>query len=288
MSTIYRIRFFSSFGPTDNIESILARICETNGFPYVWKNREIHITNGDDYTHVVLLNTPMPKLREGFPKENVVGLAFEPIVFLGLRQEFVEYAKKYVGRYLIGDKDPLESPFTEHYGFLWYCTPPKTIPVKNKLISIMISNKIQQPGHRYRHVLVQEIIKRGLPIDIWGRGCRFYTNLNDDRLKGDFDGTEPYEDYKFHISVENINSNHYFSEKIVNPLLYGTTPIYWGCKNINEYFPNNTISLSGKLKDDIYMFESIIQNPDAYVKEIDRENVRNRVYLLRNLDVLFE
>ena len=36
------------------------------------------------------------------------------------------------------------------------------------------------------------------------------------------------------------------------------------------------------------MFESIIQNPDAYVKEIDRENVRNRVYLLRNLDVLFE
>lgn len=81
---------------------------------------------------------------------------------------------------------------------------------------------------------------------------------------------------------------HYFSEKIVNPLLYGTTPIYWGCRNINEYFPNNTISLSGKVEDDIQLLELILQNPDKYVKQLDLENVRNRVYLLRNMDVLFE
>lgn len=286
MSTIYRIRFFSSFGPTDNIESILARLCETDGFPYVWKNREIHITNGDDYTHVVLLNTPMPKLREGFPKENVVGLAFEPIIFLGMKQEFIEYAKKFVGNYLIGDTHDLDTPFTEHYGFLWYCTPPKTIPVKNKIMSIMVSNKTHQPGHRYRHILAQEILQRNLPVDIWGRGCRFH-NANDDRLKGDFDGTEPYENYQFHISIENTSSNHYFSEKIVNPLLYGTTPVYWGCKNISEYFRDNVICLSGKLKEDVQLLESILQNPDKYVKQIDRENVRNRVYLLRNMDVLF-
>ena len=33
------------------------------------------------------------------------------------------------------------------------------------------------------------------------------------QLKGDFVNHEPYLDYNFHIAIENIQSNHYFSEK---------------------------------------------------------------------------
>jgi type I restriction-modification system DNA methylase subunit len=61
---------------------------------------------------------------------------------------------------------------------MWYRTPLKTIqPNKTKVMSIMISEKLNAPGHKYRHILVQEILKTNLPINIYGRGCELYKNV---------------------------------------------------------------------------------------------------------------
>ena len=40
----------------------------------------------------------------------------------------------------------------------------------------------------------------------------------------------------FHICVENQQVRHYFTEKIIDPMLTYTIPVYWGCPNINSYF----------------------------------------------------
>ena len=86
--------------------------------------------------------------------------------------------------------------------------------------------------------------------------------------------------------IENVESNHYFSEKIINPLLNGTTPIYLGCRNIEQYF-GNIIKLSKSIERDIDLIKDIIKNPDYYKKEINLNEVKDTVYLLRNLDVIF-
>ena len=119
--------------------------------------------------------------------------------------------------------------FVEGYG---YINPTCDVDIpekvkKTKLMSIMMSHKGFAPGHGYRHILAQKILEQNLPVDIHGHGCRYYNNLNDTRLKGSFQKNEPYEDYMFHIAIENFECNHYFSEKITNTLLFLLRYISW-------------------------------------------------------------
>jgi hypothetical protein len=172
----------------------------------------------------------MPELK--IPKKNVIGLAFEPIQFLGLSIQFIEYAKKHIGKYYIGDKLDLPKPFIEHFGYMWHSRPPKEITYKPNLVSIVVSKKRQAPGHIYRHKLIEQIIELNLPIDIYGCGSTEYKN---NRVKGSFEDIEPYENYLYSICIENYQCNHYFSEKIITPLLHNCKPIYLGCKNIDKY-----------------------------------------------------
>ena len=74
-------------------------------------------------------------------------------------------------------------------------------------------------------------------------------------LKVKFISIEPYENYQFHICIENFIKPHYFSEKITNSLLCSATPIYHGCINIDSYFPDNIIHLSADVEKDILLLK---------------------------------
>jgi len=50
-------------------------------------------------------------------------------------------------------------------------------------------------------------------------------------------GLAPYE---YSIAMENSQQLNYFSEKIIDCFLSWTMPIYWGCPNISEYFPEDS------------------------------------------------
>tara|TARA_B100000787_G_scaffold36434_1_gene25563 strand:+ start:11542 stop:12483 length:942 start_codon:yes stop_codon:yes gene_type:complete len=47
------------------------------------------------------------------------------------------------------------------------------------------------------------------------------------------------ENYSYSIAIENVCMKNYFSEKFTDCILAWTIPIYYGCPNINEYFPEN-------------------------------------------------
>ena len=284
---MYKIKIFSSFCDSNNCKEVYERLCETKMLNQYGKGKEIEITTGDDYTHVIIVNTAMPVIPSHIPKKNVIGLAYEPIIFLRLTQNFVNYAVKNIDKYFIGDKINLPEPFVEHYGYMWHVTPLQHIPVKMNKMSIMVSMKYQTYGHKYRHSLVSEILKQRLPIDIYGRGCDVY-KVDSSYIKGSFYNIEPYESYDFHIAIENVESNHYFSEKITNPLLCGTTPIYWGCKNIQSYFENDVICLTGNLEQDLELLKNILRDPDHFKKKIDVTNVKRKISLIHNLDNIFE
>lgn len=306
--SIYRIKIFSSFCDSSGAKSTFERLCDIASLPNYGPDNEIYITNDDDYTHAIIMNTAMPILKN-IPKKNVVGLAFEPPVFLGLSLDFVEYAEKYLSAYFIGDKYDLPDVFVEKSSYMWYTPPLNYLPIKKNIMSIMISEKNSAPGHKYRHMLVQRILSMNLPIDIYGRGCSLYDSFNsgkkiqnsttsifsflpkksmkDNRIKGTFTEIEPYESYHFHICIENFSTSHYYSEKIMNTLLCSTTPIYWGCKNIDSYFPDSSIRLSGIIDSDILMLTNILKNPGEFKKTIDVDMVKKRINLLKNLDNIF-
>lgn len=285
-----KVKVFSDFCTSEICKEKFEKTFKANLIENYGVGKDIYITCEDDYSHAIILNTTMPTLD--IDKKNVIGLACEPFPFLGITPEFVEYAKKYIGKYLIGDKMGFDSPFIEHHGFMWFDHPdPSKIIEKKKLMSIVFSEKTGAPGHKYRRELVNKIITNRLPIDIYGRGCDFLPkNIRSmPNIKGSFTGTEPYDEYIFTIAIENFASNQYFSEKIMTPIMCDTIPIYFGCKNIEENVGNRHIPLSGKLLKDIALIKDILQNSYKYIKEIvtAKEEIFNKVNFLKKIEKLF-
>jgi hypothetical protein len=277
-----KIRYFSNFCDSKHCKEKVELICHGHLIPEY--GEKFILTEKDDFTHAIILNTPMPVLS--IPKENVIGFAFEPPAFLNITKEFIEYAQNTIGKYYIGEKGNLPNPFVEGYAFMWHIVP-SSLSLKNRLCSIMVSEKKNTWGHRYRHELVRAILSTTLPIDIYGRGCRFFRTPNspmDRRLCGEFKEMDStiYSLYSFHVAVENFSHHHYISEKILNPLLCGTTPIYWGSNKINDYFPEMVYTLSGNLQQDMNQIFSILREPAKYMKKINIHVVEKTTNILRS------
>jgi len=282
---MYIIKIFSDFTDSTNCKLTYERICNIINIKHYGENNKIYITDQDNYTHAIIINTAMPLLKN-INKQNVIGLAFEPNEFLNITTEFIDYSKKYIGKYFIGEKRQLPDPFIEYFGYMWHTTPPiKEIFVKSKIMSICFSEKKCAPGHKYRHLLAKQILQNNLPIDIFGRGCMYYNDVNL-QLKGEFNDVEPYDTYLFSICIENFQSNHYFSEKIMNPLLFNCTPIYIGCRNINKYF-DNIILLTGDPTNDLNLCIKILREPLKYYRKTYNEKNLKTMNLIQNIENIF-
>ena len=125
-------------------------------------------------------------------------------------------------------------------------------PEKNKIISVITSNKSFTKGHQDRIDFVAKLKEyNGNKIDIFGRG------FND--FEDKWDVLAPY---KYHIAIENSSSNYYWTEKLSDCYLTGTFPIYYGCKNIADYFPQNSYK-----EIDIHDFDAAIKIIDKVISE---------------------
>lgn len=103
----------------------------------------------------------------------------------------------------------------------WIKREDQYVYPKNKMISIIASNKNWTDGHKMRNSITNEIKN----IDIYGRGL----NAIDYKLNG-------LKDYRYSIVVENTKKDYYFTEKLIDCFMTGTIPIYWGCPSIGNYF----------------------------------------------------
>ena len=296
-SKYIRIKFFSDYCASGHCKQEYERACLVQNIDYYGKTKKIYFTTTETYTHAIILNCPTPEILQ-VESKNVVGFAQEPhdTPFLKIyHNNFIEYAVKNIGKYFIGSVDKFPTPtFVGHHGFLFYETPkPMPFrPEKSKLMSIMVSNKTYTPGHRYRHMIVRHILKYKWPIDIWGNGVDIYKREFPDNknIKGGFKTMEEMcKDYMFTIAIENTSHEHYFTEKIINPFINNTIPLYWGCKKIEEYFPKHTIPLTGNITRDIVIINTVLRNPNKYIAEYktNQEMVLNKVNLVKNIERIF-
>ena len=139
---------------------------------------------------------------------------------------------------------------------------------KTKLISVITSNKAYTKGHRQRIDFVRALKEYyGDKLDVFGRGF----NTFDDK----WDVLSPY---KYHIAIENGSHSLYWTEKISDCFLANTFPIYYGCKNINDYFPNG-----GVQSIDIQDFNSTISIIDKTINSDTWENKQDTLSECKNL-----
>lgn len=129
----YRIRFYADFASSEKLKEMFEDVYETNKMENYGMDKDIYITTGDDYTHVILINNATPQLKAGMNKKNVVGLAYEPTIFVLLHMNMNHHIRHYfintVGKYFIGDT-VLCSPFMEHYAYMLHNKALNYIPEK--------------------------------------------------------------------------------------------------------------------------------------------------------------
>lgn len=101
---------------------------------------------------------------------------------------------------------------------------PQIYP-KNKLVSIIASNKSHLPGHQQRLHMVEQL-KPYAPL--FGRG------FNEIKYK-----EEALSDYMFSVAIENMDN--WFTEKLLDCFLTGTIPIYYGTPNVGNWFNTDGI-----------------------------------------------
>ncbi|WP_170211729.1 glycosyltransferase family 10 domain-containing protein [Rhodoferax bucti] len=103
-------------------------------------------------------------------------------------------------------------------------------PVKTKLCSVVCSSNAVTRGHRLRIEFVEQLKQEfGGQIDFFGRGTRTMA-----------DKDEALSEYRFHIALENSVHRDYWTEKLADPFLRGCFPIYSGCPNLDDYFPDGS------------------------------------------------
>ena len=77
--------------------------------------------------------------------------------------------------------------------------------------------------------------------------------------------------YKFIICFENTKEDNYITEKIINPFLAGTVPIYWGTESRNDIFNQDAYLAWDEVSDPSYdkiieKIKYLDQNDEAYLK----------------------
>lgn len=123
-------------------------------------------------------------------------------------------------------KDGIVTPQLNYDDFKKQGSIPKT-----KLISVITSNKAFTQGHQDRISFVEKLKAHyGDQLDVFGSGFRSFE-----------DKWEVLAPYKYHIAIENSCSNYYWTEKLSDCYLAETYPIYYGCKNIHDYFPQKAL-----------------------------------------------
>lgn len=106
------------------------------------------------------------------------------------------------------------------FGGCWIAESDRRIWPKAKGTSIIASVKRGSEEYEMRH---QVAVLPG--VDAYGHN---YTPLADK-----IDGLR---DYRFHVVIENVCCDYWFTEKLIDCFATGTAPIYRGCPSIGDFF----------------------------------------------------
>ena len=122
---------------------------------------------------------------------------------------------------------------------------------REKNFSAIISNKSSGEGYKIRREFLLNLSKQYPELcDIYGAGWK---NELGAAYKGELDGYHKKTsnittvtkyigliDYRYSLCIENCCRKNYFSEKFTDAVLCWTVPIYYGCPNISDYFPEDS------------------------------------------------
>lgn len=184
--------------------------------------------------YVIVLNAVREPIKVSCPPENVWAVMQEPYVpgvFEWMVKGHGRYARVFTHHmFSDGGKYVASYPMLPwHVRKSYDELTAMAVPEKTKSLSSIISNKAFFAGHKKRLKFMDALREdRMLSIDMFGKGIQF--------IEDKWDGLAPY---KYSLAIENSRSEDYWTEKLADCFLAFTMPIYYGCENLEAYFPKD-------------------------------------------------
>lgn len=210
------------------------------------------------------------------PKENTILVTTEPSSITRYGSAF---AKQF--HYLITNQDekvlPHPNAMRSQTGNVWFYgknydeVVSITHPQKTKKLSTVCSDKQQgHTMHRLRYDFTKKMEKEIPELERFGRGFKWIEKKAD-----------ALDDYEFHVAIENHIETNVWTEKLADAFLGFTVPIYCGCPNVYDYFPQDSLIQIdiNDMENSIKKIKEIITTEGEYERRLDAVKEARRLVI---------
>ncbi len=125
-------------------------------------------------------------------------------------------------------------------------------------------------GHRHRLEFTKRFSSRHPNVlHFYGRNRGHFDLTRIGDYRGEIENWKGLSPYRYSFAFENVSEKNYFCDKLPNCVLAGCMPIYWGCRNLKEFFPENSFAYLNIEKDDAVDKAMDIINSDYREQNIE-------------------
>jgi len=169
-----------------------------------------------------------------------------------------------------------KNAFRYEFGGCW--TKDYNFDEKKFGLSTLIGGKKMAHGHNIRSQVFNRTNEIKVPKDIWISKNYPPTNPGIGNLILSGTKSDMFET-QFHICIENVKRDNWFTEKLLDCLYTKTVPIYYGCPNISEWFDERGFIIVDNVDEIILKSNSI--SPEMYqemLPYIEENYKRSQLY----------
>lgn len=170
------------------------------------------------------------------PRENTLLITAEPA-------SIKVYGKAFLAQFghVLTSQEPWAiphpNPIFSQCGLLWFYgkshrEAAADFPTqKNLNFSTVCSSKQQRHTLHFLRYEFTRRLKNEIPeLEVFGHGHRF--------IKSKVEALDPF---RYHLAIENHHAPHHWTEKLADTFLGGCLPFYFGCPNVFDYFPEESL-----------------------------------------------
>lgn len=241
----------------------------------VWKGIRFTCDAVSECDAIVVLNVVPEQTSVRCAPENVWAIMQEPYiedVFDWMLEGHGQYARVFT--HYPPRRDRLGKYKRSHPALPWHIDKSydelkaQQVPDKPRDLSWITSNMAIFPGHKGRMRFLDHLRSREVRLDLYGKGINY--------IEDKWNGLAPY---RYSLAIENSSGPDYWTEKVADCFLSWTIPIYFGCTNLEDYFPAESfIRIDINQPDDaLKVIDSVLSSDDWNARLPALEEARNLV-----------
>lgn len=217
--------------------------------------------NVDQCDYLVILEYPKNDFSIKVNPNNIIHICMEPPNEVS---KYRQYANKKVNL-ILNQIDIQKNNQLSHGALPWFVGKdydflnqlnPTTLNKKNTIVWVT-SNQKSSKGHCQRMDFLDRI--KELPfVKLYGRGIQPIE-----------DKWEVLSQSKYALAYENYENDYYWTEKIADCFLSYTMPLYFGCSNIANFFPEKSFIQIDPKDKHINLFLKEIVNSNSWEENLE-------------------